>query len=312
MKMSVRWIRGISHIRMEVKMRPIKLTLIIAFILILTSCNLNQTGKNLTEYDNKGIFTVTSASEDNYAIFSDGERLDVSNDYIPVFINGKLSKCISAFEQDGSIYVPSDFWNNYLNITSKSEKIYDNKISQLWDNYLDITSELSDETMMIKNGEKYLNLSNILGNTSWNMNFIEKDSDNIKEKTLLTKHSSIYLFNNTITAQLSIEEGLEAAKGTSEDALVLFESSIKEDLKKSDEDITRFDEEISQIRHDISGITYIGETPYYYIYDMNYYRIIIDKYTGQPYFNYESGLATYNVILDPENSKIFMPLYIIG
>lgn len=279
-------------------MRHIKLTLILIFILILTltltSCNLDQTvqqtEKNLNEYDNKGVFTVTFASEDNYVIFSDGERLDVMNEYIPVFINGKLSKCISAFEEGGSLYVPSDFG----------------------DNYLDITLELSDETMMIKDGEKYLNLSDILDNTSWNMNFIEKGSDNIKEKTLLLNHSSIYLFSNTITAQLSVEEGLEVAKETSEDALVLFESSIEEELKKSDEDITRFDEEISQIRHDISVITYIGETPGYYIYDMNYYRIIIDKYTGQPYFNYESGLATYNVVLDPENPKIFMPLYIIG
>ncbi|MDD3137734.1 MAG: hypothetical protein PHX08_02020 [Lachnospiraceae bacterium] len=275
-------------------MRHIKLTLILVFILILTSCSLDQTvqqtERNVNEYDNKGVFTVTFVSEDNYAIFSDGERLDVRNEYMPVFINGKLSKCISAFEEGGSLYVPSDFGENYL----------------------DTTLELSDETMMIKDGAKYLNLSDSLDNTSWNMNFVEKGSDNMKEKTLLLNHSSIYLFNNTSTAQLSVGEGLEVAKETSEDVLVLFESSIKEDLKKSDEDITRFDEEISQIRHDISEITYLGETPGYYIYDMNYYRIIIDKYTGQPYYNYESGLATDNVVLDPENSKIFMPLYIIG
>jgi hypothetical protein len=72
---------------------------------------------------------------------------------------------------------------------------------------------------------------------------------------------------------------------------------------------------LAQIRHDISTMTYIGETLGYYIYDMNVYRAVVDKHTGQPYFNYESGLATYNVVLDtksPENHKIFMPLYIVG
>ena len=281
-------------------MRHIRLILILILIFVFSSCNSNnqtvQETENNTVNDNKkGAFTVTFFNGyDNHVIFNDEVKIEgVSDEFIPIFVNGVLSKCMTAFSEGDFLYVPSDF----------AEK------------YLDTTIELSSEDSIMRNDETYYNLFDAIENTSWDLQYVKKDAEDIEGKTLIVTHDCVYLYDNIMTAEFSSEEGLEIAKSTSKESLELFEVSLKDNLKNSNEDTTRFDDELAQIRQDISTMIYIGETLGYYIYDMNVYRVMVDKHTGQPYFNYESGLATYNVVLDPEspeNYKMFMPLYIVG
>ncbi len=276
---------------------------IVALILIigLAACanaqEANEEGQDLGSF--KGRFTVTGFSgSDNSIEFSDGEKVEgISEAYVPIFVNGELSRCITAFIEETTVYVPTTFMESDLNMS----------IEALGEGMTSIDKE--DIT--------YYALSDALQDTDWEFSFVDKNDDAINSKALVRTQSSVYLYNTEETKAegLSSEEGLDKAKVILNESLEAFNISLRENLESSKEDTSRFDGELEQIQQDIDALSYMGETLGYYIYDMNIYRVMVDKYTGQVYVNYETGLATYNVPIDLDGediSDIFMPLYIVG
>lgn len=247
----------------------------------------------------KGGFTVTAFSdEDNFIELSDGEKVEgISETYVPIFVNGELSRCITAFIEETTVYVPTTFMESDLNMS----------IEALGEGIMSIAKE--DIT--------YYALSDALENTDWEFSFVDMNDDAINSKALVRTQSSVYLYNTEETKAegLSSEDGLDKAKVILNESLEAFSISLRENLESSKEDTSRFDGELEQIQQDIDALSYMGETLGYYIYDMNIYRVMVDKYSGQVYVNYETGLATYNVPIDLDGediSDIFMPLYIVG
>lgn len=247
----------------------------------------------------KGMFTVTAVSgEDNWIELSNGEKIEgISETYIPVFVNGSLSPCVTALSKDRVVYVPKAFVENemHLSVDGSGEKV----------------------DSIVQEDETYYNLNDSLVNTDWKVSYVDKNDEDMKGKALVMTHSSVYLYNtkNIEEEGISSEEGLEQAKVALNEGLDAFSISLKENLESSGEDTSRFDEELERIQQDIDTLASIGETLGYYIYDMHVYRVMVDKYTGQVYVNYETGLTTYSLPVGSDgsdNSNLFMPLYIVG
>lgn len=158
----------------------------------------------------------------------------------------------------------------------------------------------------------YISISQWIPYLDWVSSYYYKDTDQ-EDQSLVPHNNAIYLDEPLTEVFVETKKsGKKLAQTLASEALENYSVSIRKNLEESGEDPTRMDSILDLIDEDIKNMRYVSEVSKYYIYEMEVYRVFVDRINGDVYFNYTMGLATYSVLVDVNDPHIFTPLYMAG
>lgn len=291
--------------------------LIVLTVFLLSACT------SADELSGRAESVITFQTESNFIIYSDGEKVEIDEGYIPIYIDGKIIKNASMIIKNNISLIPLKVVSEEVGINV----VWDDKKNEVTidDDGKIIKLMIGKNTIIVNEEEKHMDLESTIidGLVYLPLGFISEYLDRTVEcfnpnihgenNSIINTRTVVYIDekyeNDTIILK---EKALESAKSLCFEGLENYKISLKDNLKSNGEDPDRFNKDIELIKKSINEMEYEGEISRYYIFDMYAYRVVVDKINGEVYFNYNMGLATYTVKVDVNNPGLYTPLFIIG
>ncbi|GAA0370899.1 hypothetical protein [Bacillus horti] len=303
------------------KIKAVIISLLIV-LLLLAACQAEESGGDQNDgtdtISGLGEFVITSVSDDNYVIYHDGEEQSVDENYIPVFVNGELVKYAGILHNGHflvQIGIASELLGTELINDNGSWSIEnDQHAIKFVENKGMVEVNEDSESIIIENtnDSTYIDLEALTSRLDWVVSYYHKDMDE-DHQSLVRHNHAIYLDQALKEEMIETEEaGLQLAKELATEALENFTASLRENLEESGEDPTRMDSSLEIIEDDIHNMAFVSEVSKYYMYDMDVYRVFVDRTNGDVYVNYDMGRAAFMVLVDLNDPHLFTPLYLIG
>ncbi len=233
-----------------------------------------QVAKLVTNFEDYTDLTIGNANSKYDFEFSEQVQK------LPVFINGKLYKNVDFQEVAGKYKLKAGFLENVLNITIEQDG--------------------------------YVDAETVLAQQNFNYKFVAK-SDEDKTLSLAPFSNAIYIDKKVEYKINDTEQALKLAQEKCQAAFVKFKDYMKKETEKGAPVIESFEKDMKRIETDIQNLKLTGEISKYYEFNMNVYKVFVDRQTGDVYVNYSTGLGRYmKKIVDDNMDKLFMPLYYVG
>lgn len=279
---------------------------------------LDEPGEQVEEKSRQGEFIAAlDFGQDNTVTFHNGEEKNVGEDYVPVFVNGRLVE-YSGLLNDGQFYVQVEILEEISGaeyLATNGNWTIDNDrhtiVIHEQEGIVEVNGHKEDIALEHIGDITYIEITGLLPYLD-GFDFCGHEAEHIDQPSLV-RYPAIYLDRPfTEVAIGTAEEGLLRAQSLASEALEHYTVSLRENLAESGEDPARMDSSLAMIAEDIRNMYHVGEVSKYYVYDMDVYRVYVDRVSGDVYFHYEMGRATYMVFVDVHDPHLFTPLYIVG
>lgn len=239
----------------------------------------------------------SSMERPNRIIYSDNSVEFVDYSHKLLYINGALVKNTEVEIINNKSYVDVSIFDNIVDcsveINSGVAVVSKGENSVLIKDVRDI------------NGNTYIPLREVFEGLKMNVEYYAVTDR--KSVSLIPTRVSIYI-DEIYTDYIGVDEAIANSKKICLEGL----GNQRKWIAESYNGEVNLDDEFLMIEECINEMSYIGEVSRYYVFDMNLYRVVYDKVSGEVYFDYNTGLSTFVKIVDVNDSGLYNPLFIVG
>lgn len=240
----------------------------------------------------------SSMERPNSIIYSDNSTEFVGYSHKLLYLNGALVKNTEIEIINNTSYIDVDILDNMV----------DYSVNQNNDGTVVVNK--GADSVLVKdvknvNDNTYIPLRYTFENLNMNVSYY--GVTDIKSVSLVPSRVSIYI-DETYTNYESIDDALVNSKKICLEGLENYKNGIVENYNGE----VNLDDEFLMIEQCINEMSYIGEVSRYYVFDMNLYRVVYDKVSGEVYFDYNTGLCTFVKLVDVNDRGLYAPLFIVG
>lgn len=242
-----------------------------------------------------------SAQVENYVIYSDNNKEIVDYTHKIFYLNGGLVPNTEILLINGMSYINISAFDNMPEFSvyvNNNGTVSINKGKNL---------VLVNDIKTVKN-TLYIPLRSTFENLKMNVAYFGITDTN--STSLVPTRVSVYV-DDKYTHYEDVESALLNSKKVCLKGLENYKNEIIKNNNRLEFN-KEFDDEFLLIEKSINEMSYIGEVSRYYVFDMNLYRVVYDKISGEMYFDYNTGLCTYIKYIDVNSSDLFTPLFLIG
>lgn len=285
--------------------RSLKIIYIVITICLLNTQTIFGALNSLSGYRAESIVTDPREFAENVVVYSDNSMESIEYTHTMLFIDGQLvSADIKVLNGCSYLY------------SGNVEKLFDCDIS-IVDKQVQVTKKdksfVLNSYLKLEDGTVFIPLRELFEKMNY---YVSYKGINDKDLTsIIMTRPCIYVDTfDSLNKNVNRDSDyiLSIIRNRCLDGLDNYTQSMEARIKNESFGIEQFDEEFVFIENCIMDMKYIGQTSRYLIYDMNVYRVLYDITTGEIYFNYNTGLATYTKIVDVNDELLFDPLFIIG
>ncbi|MEG1964939.1 MAG: stalk domain-containing protein [Oscillospiraceae bacterium] len=289
-------------------MKKILIALLLALSLFGCSVNMKINSTNL---DGVCIFSQSNNAFTPHIVFNDGSKEEISENYIPLFVNGSLLKCGGILTESNDILVPINEVCNAISIdislSSESGKAFikdgSNNI-ELYEN--NKNAKINKENYSLEIEPKVIDNSLFIGLNDiaeiLNTNVLYFDNSNKEDVHIINNVSHIMISKYPENAHgLSEAEAMRILK---EKLLTAYEKKFGKFNLLNEKPSVQDDEKM--LRYLITNMKIEAENDRFYIVPVMH-EFWIDKYTKEIYIYYSGVPMTINLFDEEAKNAIDFP-----
>lgn len=264
--------------------------ILIVLLLVLSLCGCSE--KAIIEPVNLDGVSIFSFSQGNgipaHIVFKDGTEKEISEDYVPLFVNGSLLKHGGILIENNVPLVPFEAVRDAISTSNNVELYEHDKNAKInGENYLlEIEPKMIGDSLYIGLND----ISHILGVNATYFDDIDKTGEHIVKNVF---HIMISKYPEG-AHKLSEAEAMEILK---KEFLIAYEKKFGE-FTPLNEKPPRQDDDENMLRYLVTNMKVESENDRFYKIPIMY-EFWVDKYTKQVYVYYNGIPMTIN-LFDPE------------